>query len=250
MGMAAFPPVRGRHADVRARICRSCFRARWRLLHERIRWRSAMAASRRASRRGSDGRADGAHDLALRSRRWTGDIRANGEVPPERAALVLAVDRRRPGASRQGSRRRADVARAPAVRPRQSAGVLGIDQPAKHFPLPAPRLRRLSARYKSVQRRHSCPCCDGRSEAFVAAPHRTAHKPITAAVPGAVSALTCLLSCRNFAPALGLVPWVSEISGTQGCIGLWVPALGLTPSAGMTMRRWSLNSIKSEFGLD
>src|SRR5688572_27498929 len=33
---------------------------------------------------------------------------------------------------------------------------------------------------------------------------------------------------------------VSEISGTQGCIGLWVPALGLTPSAGMTMRRWSL----------
>ena len=56
----------------------------------------------------------------------------------------------------------------------------------------------------------------------------------------AVSALMCSLSCRNFAPALGLVPWVSEISGTQGWIGLWVPALGLTPSAGMTMRRWSL----------
>src|SRR5688572_29627678 len=33
---------------------------------------------------------------------------------------------------------------------------------------------------------------------------------------------------------------VSEISGTQGWIGPWVPALGLTPSAGMTMRRWSL----------
>src|SRR5262245_35274641 len=32
----------------------------------------------------------------------------------------------------------------------------------------------------------------------------------------------------------------SEISGTQGWIGPWVPALGLTPSAGMTMRRWSL----------
>jgi len=26
---------------------------------------------------------------------------------------------------------------------------------------------------------------------------------------------------------------VSEISGTQGWIGPWVPALGLTPSAGM-----------------
>ena len=33
---------------------------------------------------------------------------------------------------------------------------------------------------------------------------------------------------------------VSEISGTQGWIGPWVPALGLTPSAGMTMRQWSL----------
>jgi hypothetical protein len=30
---------------------------------------------------------------------------------------------------------------------------------------------------------------------------------------------------------------VSEISGTQGWIGLWVPALGLTPLAGMTMRQ-------------
>ena len=60
----------------------------------------------------------------------------------------------------------------------------------------------------------------------------------------------CSLSCRNFAPALGLVPWVSEISGTQGWIGLWVPALGLTPSAGMTMRRWSLRFDQSEFALE
>src|SRR5262245_20365844 len=40
---------------------------------------------------------------------------------------------------------------------------------------------------------------------------------------------------------------VSEISGTQGRIGPWVPALGLTSSAGMTMRR---NSIRSELALE
>ena len=74
-------------------------------------------------------------------RRNRGHIRADGDVPPDRTALVLAPDRRRPGASRRRSRRRLDGVRTRAVRSRSRAGLFGILEPAQHPVLPAPRLR-------------------------------------------------------------------------------------------------------------
>ena len=62
-------------------------------------------------------------------------FRADGEVPPDGAALVLAAHRGGSGAPRQRTRRCADAARTRAVRPRQAGGLLGIHEPPQYLSL-------------------------------------------------------------------------------------------------------------------